>query len=287
MLLMIASSVVISFSGLIVRLLEVGPLVMNFYRAVFLMLAVFILLFIKYRKKLFIRVLHAGFPGIAAGTMLAGATVTFIQSLTSTTVANTLFVLGTIPFFTAALAWIFLSEKPNKDILKTMFIAFSGIILMVSEGLFSGSIYGSLMALCCTLFFSIYAVLLRKFREIDMLPAILISTFIVLVFVSYASNYTLEISLNDLLICFFWGGIMSGFTCACFVFSSKHIMAVEVTIFMLIEFALGPVWVWMIFSEVPSAWTLSGGFLILVAVFAKLLMELKKIKTEKYKKILS
>jgi len=36
-LLMIASSVVISFSGLIVRILEVGPLVMNFYRGMFLM----------------------------------------------------------------------------------------------------------------------------------------------------------------------------------------------------------------------------------------------------------
>ena len=34
-LLVISGYVVASFSGLIVRLLEVGPLVMNFYRALF------------------------------------------------------------------------------------------------------------------------------------------------------------------------------------------------------------------------------------------------------------
>ena len=45
-LLMIASSVVISFSGLVVRLLDAGPLVMNFYRALFLMGAILVLLFL-------------------------------------------------------------------------------------------------------------------------------------------------------------------------------------------------------------------------------------------------
>ncbi|GIS88097.1 MAG: hypothetical protein CM1200mP18_08070 [Gammaproteobacteria bacterium] len=32
--------------------------------------------------------------------------------MTNTTVANTLFILGAIPFFTAALAWVFLKERP-------------------------------------------------------------------------------------------------------------------------------------------------------------------------------
>ena len=50
-LLMIASSVVISFSGLVVRLLEAGPLVMNFYRALFLMGAILVLLFLRYRGR--------------------------------------------------------------------------------------------------------------------------------------------------------------------------------------------------------------------------------------------
>ena len=109
-LLMIASSVVISFSGLIVRALEIESLVMNFYRSVFLMCAVVILLVVKYRGATVVRVIGVGWPGVFAGLLLTGAAITFLQSLTHTTVANTLFILGAIPFFTAALAWVF-SER--------------------------------------------------------------------------------------------------------------------------------------------------------------------------------
>ena len=133
-LLMIASSVVISFSGLIVRLLEVGPLVMNFYRGLFLMCAVIVLLVVRYRGATVIRVIGVGWPGLIAGIMLAGAAMTFLQSLTHTTVANTLFLLGAIPFVTAALAWMFLKERPSSATLVTMIIAFVGIVIMIGEG---------------------------------------------------------------------------------------------------------------------------------------------------------
>ena len=152
-LLMIASSVVISFSGLIVRLLEAGPLVMNFYRGLFLMCAVIVLLVVRYRGATVIRVIGVGWPGLIAGIMLAGAAMTFLQSLTHTTVANTLFLLGAIPFVTAALAWVFLKERPNSATLVTMAIAFAGIVIMIGEGFAIGSSYGNLMALLTTLLF--------------------------------------------------------------------------------------------------------------------------------------
>ena len=274
-LLMITSSVVISFSGLIVRMLDVGPLVMNFYRAAFLMGAVVTLLFVRYRAAAVVRVIGVGWPGVAAGVMLAGAAMTFLQSLTHTTVANTLFVLGAIPFVTAALAWIFLREQPNRATLVTMMVAFVGIIVMMGEGFTIGSAYGNLMALLTTVCFSIYAVLVRHNRQIDMLPAILISTLIIMIVVALTRYGALEISRSDLLLCMLWGGVMSGFTSACFIVASRHIVAAELTIFMLLEFALGPIWVWLFVNEVPSRWTLVGGALVILAVLGRSLSEVR------------
>ena len=274
-LLMIASSVVISFSGLIVRLLEVGPLVMNFYRGLFLMCAVIVLLVVRYRGATVIRVIGVGWPGLIAGIMLAGAAMTFLQSLTHTTVANTLFLLGAIPFVTAALAWAFLKERPSSATLVTMIIAFVGIVIMIGEGFAIGSIYGNLMALLTTLFFSIYAVLVRHNRQVDMLPAILISTVIIMIAVALMRQGHLEISRQDLLLCLLWGGVMSGFTSACFIVASRHIIAAEVTIFMLLEFALGPVWVWFFVNEIPSRWTLVGGALVISAVLGRTFSEFR------------
>jgi len=37
----------------------------------------------------------------------------------------------------------------------------------------------------------------------------------------------------------------------------------------LIEFTLGPVWVWLVFAEAPSSATLAGGLLVLGAVAAR------------------
>ena len=50
----------------------------------------------------------------------------------------------------------------------------------------------------------------------------------------------LEISRQDLWLCLLWGGVMSGFTSACFIVASRHIVAAELTIFMLLEFAQPP-----------------------------------------------
>ncbi len=274
-LLMIASSVVISFSGLIVRILEVGPLVMNFYRGMFLMCAVMVLLVVRYRGATIVRVISVGWPGIIAGIMLAGAAITFLQSLTHTTVANTLFVLAAIPFVTAGLAWLFLKERPNSATLITMAIAFAGIIIMIGEGFTIGAAYGNAMALLTTLSFSIYAVLVRRNRQVDMLPAILISTLIIMVVVALMRQGELQISRQDLWLCLLWGGVMSGFTSACFIVASRHIVAAELTIFMLLEFALGPVWVWIFVNESPSRWTLVGGALVICAVLGRSFTEFR------------
>ena len=274
-LLMIASSVVISFSGLIVRILEVGPLVMNFYRGMFLMCAVMVLLVVRYRGATIVRVISVGWSGIIAGIMLAGAAITFLQSLTHTTVANTLFVLAAIPFVTAGLAWLFLKERPNSATLITMAIAFAGIVIMIGEGFTIGAAYGNAMALLTTLSFSIYAVLVRRNRQVDMLPAILISTLIIMVVVALMRQGELQISRQDLWLCLLWGGVMSGFTSACFIVASRHIVAAELTIFMLLEFALGPVWVWLFVNESPSRWTLVGGTLVICAVLGRSFAEFR------------
>jgi len=274
-LLMIASSVVISFSGLVVRLLDAGPLVMNFYRALFLMGAILVLLFLRYRGAAIVRVMGVGWPGLMAGAMLAGAGITFLQSMTHTTVANTLFVLGGIPFVTSGLAWIFLKEKPGRPTLVTMIIAFFGIVIMIGEGFTIGSVYGNLMALMTTLFFSIYAVIVRFNRQVDMLPAILISTVLIMAMTGLTQRGVLPISKDDLWLCLLWGGVMSGFTSASFIVASRHIIAAELTIFMLLEFALGPVWVWLFVNEIPSRWTLAGGALVIVAVLGRSILELR------------
>ncbi len=178
-------------------------------------------------------------------------------------------MLGAIPFFSAVLAWGFLAERPNRSTLVAMLVAFAGITVMLGEGFASGSMYGNLMAVLTAFCFSVYTVLMRRNRHIDMLPTLLVSTILIMVTVAIIRHGQLGISRNDFLLCMLWGGVLSGFTSVCFIVASRQIAAAELTLFMLLEFALGPIWVWLFVNEVPSRWTLLGGALVIVAVFLR------------------
>jgi drug/metabolite transporter (DMT)-like permease len=274
--LMVSSSVVISFTGLIVRLLDIEPMVMNFYRALSMMIAIVLILAVRYRRAAILSVIRVGWPGVLGAVMLTVAAISFLQSMTHTTVANTLFILGAIPFFTAGLAWIALRERPTRTTLGAMFVAFSGITIMIGEGFGSGSAYGNLMALVAAFCFSVYAVLIRHNRHIDMLPTLLISTILIMAVAGITKHDSLGISMDDLLLCMFWGGILSGFTSVCFIVASRYILAAEVTLLMLLEFALGPIWVWLFLDEAPSQWTVLGGALVISAIVVRSLLEMRQ-----------
>ena len=89
-----------------------------------------------------------------------------------------------------------------------------------------------------------------------MLPALLLSGLFVTILAGVASLDALFISWNDLLMCILWGGVMSGIGNGMFIIASRHLVAAELTLFMLLEFALSPLWVWMFVGETPTHWAL-------------------------------
>ena len=106
-----------------------------------------------------------------------------------------------------------------------------------------------------------------------MLPALLVSTVLIVLVAGVSSYCSLTISTDDLVLCVLWGGVLSGFTSVCFIIASRHLAAAELTLFMLLEFALGPVWAWLFVNVVPSSWTLVGVSLVVVTVITRSLVE--------------
>lgn len=271
---MIVSSIVISFGGLTVRSIEqADPWQINLYRSLALMSAILLILLFQYRGRTVTHVRGIGRAGILGGVLLAIAGITFLQSLTHTTVANTLFILSAIPFFTAGLARVFLKERLQRATLITMVVAAGGILVMLAEGFGIGSAYGNVMALITAFCFANFAVIVRRNRQVDMLPTLLVSGVIIALTALVVSIDDLGITLHDLLLCFLWGGVLSGFANWMFIVASRHLLAAEVTLFMLLEFAVGPIWVWLFVGEVPTQWTLIGGTLVIAAVAVRALIE--------------
>lgn len=276
MVLMVFGSTLISFTGLIIRDMDTaGPLHINLYRGVFLALTIFGILLFNYRKGALKKIIEVGKPGVAAGGLLALAGLCLIQAITTTTVAATLFICASIPFISAFLAWILLGEKISKPAFVTMLIAALGVALMMFSGLTSNSIYGMLMALITAVSFSGYAILLRKNKGIEMLPCLLISGIIISIVCLLLLGKNLGVGWLDLGRCLLLGSFISLIPSAVFIYASRHLIAGELTLFMLLEFSLGPFWVWVFINEVPALWTLFGGSLVISSVLIFVLSEIR------------
>ncbi|MDG1458992.1 MAG: DMT family transporter [Pseudoprimorskyibacter sp.] len=273
---MVLSSVGISFGGLIVRSMqEADAWQISFYRSVAYASVIAFVILWRYRGRVVPQIRAVGLSGVLAAGMSACAGMAFLQSLFHSSVATTLFIMAAIPFVTAFVAWLVLRERLAPITALTMAVAAAGVAIMVGDGVAAGSGYGAVMALVCVLCFSIYAVVLRYNRAVDMLPVLMFSGIFLAGIAAIARWGDLAVPMQDLILCLFLGGVLSAFGNLFFLAASRVLAAAELTMFMLLEFALGPIWVWVFVNEVPTGPAVMGGCLVILAVLTRAFYESK------------
>ena len=242
------------------------PWIILFYRSLSFIFCMSIFLIQQNKKSTYNKIKNIGFTGIAGAFFLMTAQIFYVHAFALTSIGNTLFTLSSIPFITAILAFIFLKEKIELRNFIIMLFGLFGILTMIYDGLETGGLYGNIMALFCATSFSFYTLIMRKYRKTDMIPTLLVSG-ILLSLVTFIINFNdLIIPIIDILLCFLWGGILSAFVNIIFIYATRYLSASEVTFFMLLEFALGPFWVWMFLNESISKNTFLGGIIVMVSV---------------------
>ena len=278
-LFLITGSVGISFSGLIMRNINIAdPWQIAFFRALAFIFPIILILFHRHGLGIVTNIKKTGYLGMVGGFFLMLAHLLFIQAIAHTSIANALFTLNLVPFITAILAFLFLKEKISLRTILIMFFAFVGIFIMVKDGLGTGGFYGNILALVCAFSFSTFVIILRKSRNIDMMPVNLISGVLVLIVSFVISLGDINVPIQDILLCFLWGGVLLVCVHSALIFATRFLLASEVTFFMLLEFSLGPFWVWIFLNETISQKTFYGGIIVIISVAVHSLFEIKNTK---------
>ena len=276
LLLVIASAVANSANGLILRSMDsAGGWQVIFYRSCFLAgtLSVVFVLQSGWRVQAALWELRAwALLGVVA---VAAVNTCFILSMTYTTVANTMFVLSAAPFFTALLGWLVLRETVERGVWIAMCVALTGIGVMLWDGLGAGALLGNALAVMAAFCFGTFVVVLRKGRAVNMLPVVILGTMLGALNAAFMSGWALSISLHDVALLFIWGALLSGVVHVIFAWSSRHVPGAELTLLILIEFILSPMWVWLLAGEEPSRATLIGGVLVIASVASRALMSFR------------
>ena len=258
------SSLLISTNGLLLRSIDGASQWQVIYvRQTSFVLALMLVLGLQYRRQLPRMIRGVGWPGVFGGISLAGANTAFIVAMSNTTVANTLFTLSSAPLITAGLAAVFLKERIARVTLIAITIAMFGIAIMVWDSLAGGSVFGNLLALCCALCFSLFVIFLRLGKDRNMLPTSIIGATLGVVVGLLGSGFDFDISTRDLSICFVWGAGIVSLVHIMFTAASRYVPSAEIMLLTLIEFTLGPVWVWLAYNETPRPMALAGGLVVL------------------------
>ena len=281
---MIAGScVLVSVNGLVIRSFDsVSDWQIIFYRQAFFIAGMLLVLILQFRSRLPGMFRQVGWAGIGGAISLGLANPTFIMALSHTTVASALFTISAAPLITAVLARIFLKEYISRPTMVAIIVAIVGISIMVSDGILSGSIFGNLLALLCAFFFSTFVIFLRVGKDRNMLPASVMGGIIGGLIGLVGSGFDFRVSLPDLSLFFLWGAVIATIVHYFFTLGSRYITGAEIMLITLIEFTLGPIWVWLAFGEQPTRLALIGGIIVLSAVAARSLILMYQGRTARH-----
>ena len=263
-----------SFGPLVIRYVdqpELFPWQYLFARGLIIFIILNFYLYLNEGTSFVKNYLRIGLSGMVGSVGLASAMMSFIWSITHTSVAITLLCLAAMPLITALLGFIFLKEKISINTWISIVVAAIGIYIMAMNDQKIDNTTGLVFGLTSAFGFSIFSISLRWRKETPQFTTVSLAGLICALFSFYiiiqsnsslfsSSNNEMLFSLHGTLVCI--GLIL-------YSIGSKHLPAAELTLLSLTEVIGGIFWVWLpLFgiNEVPSANTIIGGFIIFMSL---------------------
>ncbi len=277
-LLVFLSALMWSFGGAIARYIEIDDSwTVVFWRS--LWAAAFLLGFMAWRDgaRGTLRLFRGmGLPGLAVALCFATASTSFVVALAHTTVANILLMQAGVPLLAALFAWVAFREQVSTATWIAIAAVIAGVAIMVSESL-GGAVspVGDGLALLIAVVFATATVITRRFSHVRMTPATCLGTVFAGAF-AFSQASTLAVSAADMGFLFAFGVLNLGLGLAFFATGARLIPAAMAALLGTFEPLLGPIWVWLAHSEVPSGRTLIGGGVVFAALLAHLALEFRR-----------
>jgi drug/metabolite transporter (DMT)-like permease len=269
-LLAAAGMTIISPDGLLLHSIESAPMWdVLFWRTFGLGLALTAVLAALYRGRLPALLRAQGWPGMAAAGLMAMANFLFVVAMLHTSVANTLIIMATMPFWSALLGLVLIGEAVRGRTWAAIAVALGGIGVIfsgsVGEGFSSDTLIGDLAALGAALCYGLNLVMLRRAGDRDMTAALALSGFLTAVFcIPFLDPGA--VSTRDWAILGGLGFFILPLALTLFLAGARTVPAAEVALLSLVETVVGPLLVWAILGDAPTGHALIGGALVLAAV---------------------
>lgn len=210
---------------------------------------------------------------VLAGGLLAAMSMLYILAFARTTVATVTFLIAAGPLSGAFFGRLLLGERLTRTTMAAIALAAGGIAIMAADGLDASATDGFVLAAIIPMLLGLYNVLVRSTPTVDpVIPALVANGLVAVVAGSVAAADTgLGMSFEDVLLGFIAGFVLIGLGLPLFNLGHRSVPTAQISLLIMTELVLAPIWVWIWPGETPSASTLVGGALVIGAVVFQIL----------------
>lgn len=211
---------------------------------------------------------------LIVGTLSGLNNVCFTLAVFNTSTANVVFILAFNAMLAALLSWWMMGETPRRHTVAAILATTIGVLIIVGDSVSLGNWRGDLLALCCAMLLALSLTLTRRSgRDLSLAPGFggMVSGLFALpmiIFISPWPEAPLPLIVDALIIV-----PIAGVT---LWLAPRFIPAPQVALFYLLETVLAPIWVWMVFFEVPGTGAMIGGAIVLIAMLAHTMVEISQ-----------
>lgn len=266
---------IMSLESLFIRFTTIDSITFSFYLGIFMFVSMSATLLIKQREVIKDIRKNSFSILVFCAILMASSNIFFISAIKSTSVANVVLIFGTSALFSSFFAYLLYKERISRNIIVASFFMFIGLFIIFSDSLGVGNLLGNIYALLCTSTFSFSFVLLAKYTKISRVVLTAL-TGLFLSLITIILTDSIIIDMNNFLIIAIMGLLITPISRVLIGNGTKYINASEVSLLMIIETIMAPIWVWLFLKEIPSSNTFIGGSIIIATLVINSLYTLRK-----------
>ena len=232
--------------------------------------------------------LDLSLPVAGIGLVYAAVMTLFVASTKLTTAANAIFLQSAAPLYLLVLGPLVLKEAVRRrDVVYMTALGAGVVICFLGTPAASASApnpaLGNVLGLVCSILWATTLMALRwaqrDGRDIG-LSAVIVGNAMA---AAAALPFALPLPAAPLIewsTLLYLGVIQIGLAYVCLTTAMRQLPALEVSLVLLLEPVMNPLWTWLVRGEAPGPWALVGGGVIVAATAGKSLVEFFRVKPE-------
>ena len=210
----------------------------------------------------------------------AASAITFIQALLLGPVAMVLVIIASTPFMAALFAWVLHGERARWPMLSAAAVGMVGVAIVVLSGGAGNSMEADLYALGTAASMGLALVSSSRVKGgsigLPSLGALLGAVVVCVCHPAVLAKTGLVAHSSGWIWLVAEGGIVMPLAMGLLSLSTRYVPAAAVGLFLLLETALGPFWIWVAFGEAPGTSAIVGGTLIIGAVIGHFIYDTQR-----------